>query len=64
MKQTGFFTFIAALFLFSLFLPEGAVMQEVTVKGAAATINPTKNFLTVDPPLQYGYSYPATALSL
>jgi hypothetical protein len=35
-------------------------MLEVTVKGPVATINPTKNTLTVDHPLQYGCSYPPT----
>jgi hypothetical protein len=38
----------------------GAVILEVTVKGPVATINPTKNTLTVENPLQYGCSYPAT----
>jgi len=58
MKQTGIFTFIAALFLCFICVPVGAVMLEVTVKGPVATINPTKNTLTVDHPLQYGCSYP------
>lgn len=43
MKQTGIFTFIAALFLCFICVPVGAVMLEVTVKGPVATINPTKN---------------------
>jgi hypothetical protein len=62
MKQTGIFTFIAALFLCFICVPVGAVMLEVTVKGPVATINPTKNTLTVDNPLQYGCSYPATGV--
>lgn len=33
-------------------------MQEVTVKGPVATLNPDKNTLTVDRPLQYGCNYP------
>ena len=62
MKQTGIFTFIAALFLCFICVPVGAVMLEVTVKGPVATINPTKNTLTVDHPLQYGCSYSATGV--
>jgi hypothetical protein len=37
-------------------------MLEVTVKGPVATIIPTKNTLTVENPLQYGCSYPATGV--
>jgi hypothetical protein len=62
MKQTAVFTFIAVLFLCLICVPVGAVMLEVTVKGPVATINPTKNTLTVDHPLQYGCSYPATGV--
>jgi hypothetical protein len=62
MKQKDIFTFIAALFLCFICVPVGAVMLEVTVKGPVATINPTKNTLTVDNPLQYGCSYPATGV--
>jgi len=59
MIQTGVLTIITSLILCLVFLPAGAVMQEVTVKGPVATLNPTKNTLTVDHPLQYGCSYPA-----
>ena len=59
MKQKCVFTFIAALVLCFICIPVGAVMLEVTVKGAVATISPNKNTLTVDNPLQYGCSYPA-----
>jgi hypothetical protein len=37
-------------------------MLEVTVKGPVATINPAKNTLTVENPIQYGCSYPATGV--
>ena len=58
MKQTGVITIIAVLLLCCFILPAGAVMLEVTVKGPVATINPDKNTLTVDHPLQYGCNYP------
>jgi hypothetical protein len=60
MKQTGVFAIITAFVLCLIFLPAGAVMQEVTVKGPVATTNPAKNTLTLDHPLQYGCSYPAS----
>jgi len=62
MKQKCVFTFIAALVLCFICIPVGAVMLEVTVKGAVATISPNKNTLTVDNPLQYGCSYPASGV--
>jgi hypothetical protein len=62
MKQTGVITLITVLFLCVICVPVGAVMLEVTVKGPVATINPTKNTLTVDHPLQYGCSNPATGI--
>jgi hypothetical protein len=58
MKQTGVIPIIAVLLLCGFVLPAGAVMPEVTVKGPVATINPDKNTLTVDHPLQYGCNYP------
>ena len=58
MKQTGIFIIVTTLVVCLIFLPAGAVVQEVTVKGPVATLNPTKNTLTVDHPLQYGCSYP------
>jgi len=60
MKQTGVYLFIAALFLCCMCAPAGAVMQEVTVKGPVATVNPQKNTLTIENPLQYGCSFPVT----
>ena len=62
MNQTAAFTLTAVLFLCFICVPVGAVMLEVTVKGPVATTNPTKNTLTVDYPLQYGCSYPATGV--
>jgi hypothetical protein len=64
MKQTGFFIIIGALFLCCMCLPAGAVLQEVTVKGPVATVNPSKNTLTIENPLQYGCSYPAAGAPL
>jgi len=64
MKQTGVYLFIAALFLCCMCAPAGAVMQEVTVKGPVATVNPQKNTLTIENPLQYGCSFPATGTPL
>ncbi len=58
MKQTGVITIIVVLLLCGFVLPAGAVMLEVTVKGPVATINPDKNTLTVDYPLQYECNYP------
>jgi hypothetical protein len=62
MMQNGVCTFVAMLFLCFLCVPVGAVLLEVTVKGPVATINPTKNTLTVDNPLQYGCSYTAKGI--
>jgi hypothetical protein len=58
MKRTGVITFIAVLLLCGFIVHGGAVMHEVTIKGTVATINPVKNTLTVDYPLQYGCNYP------
>jgi len=60
MKNEAVFIFVTALFFCLICVPVAGVMLEVTVKGPVATINPTKNTLTVDNPLQYGCSYPAT----
>lgn len=60
MKQTCLVVIVAALFLCCMCAPAGAVMQEVTVKGPVATVNQPKNTLTIENPLQYGCSYPAT----
>jgi len=64
MKQTGVFIIIAVMFLCCVCAPTGAVLQEVTVKGPVATVNPSKNTLTIENPLQYGCSYPATGAPL
>jgi len=47
MKQTGVYIFIAALFLCCICAPAGAVLQEVTVKGPVATVNPQKNTIHI-----------------
>jgi hypothetical protein len=60
MKRKAVFTLTAVLFLCIICIPVGAVMLEVTVKGPVATMSLTRNTLTVDHPLQYGCSYPAT----
>jgi hypothetical protein len=62
MKQKWFFPFIVMLVICTLCLPAGAALLEVTVKGPVDTISPTKNTLTIENPLQYGCSYPATGL--
>ncbi len=64
MMQNGVCTFVAVLFLCFLCVPAGAVLLEVTVKGPVATISPTMNTLTIDNPLQYGCSYPATGVPI
>ncbi|MGA2914083.1 MAG: hypothetical protein ABSE07_11295 [Methanoregula sp.] len=62
MKQKGIFTFIAVLILCFMCVPAGAIMLEVSVKGSVATISSGKNTLTIENPLQYGCSYPATGV--
>lgn len=59
MKQTYLVVIVAALFLFCICIPASAVMQEVTLKGAIATLNPPKNTLSIEHPQQYGCSFPA-----
>jgi hypothetical protein len=63
MKQKILSPFIVMLF-FSILLtaPVGAALLEVTVKGPVDTISPSKNTLTIENPLQYGCSYPATGV--
>lgn len=60
MKPSSVLIVISALFLCCMCVPAGAVIQEVTVKGPVATVNPSKNTLSIENPLQYGCSYPAT----
>jgi len=62
MKQTYLVVIVAALFLCCMCVPAGAVMQEVTVKGAVATVNQPKNTLTIGHPQQYGCDYPASGI--
>jgi hypothetical protein len=51
---------IAALVLCLFILPATAVIHEVTMKGTVSTLSPQKNTLTIENPVQYGCSYPAT----
>lgn len=61
MKQRTVVTLIIpALILCLCVLPAAAVIQEVTVKGTVASLNPEKNTLTIDNPLKYGCAYPAS----
>ncbi|HUT39407.1 MAG TPA: hypothetical protein VMW77_08905 [Methanoregula sp.] len=60
MKQTCLVVIVAALFLCCMCVPVGAVMQEVTVKGTAATLSQAKNTVTIGHPQQYGCNYPAS----
>jgi hypothetical protein len=63
MKQKFLFAFIVMLIFCSILsVPVGAALLEVTVKGPVDTISPSKNTLTIENPLQYGCSYPATGL--
>ena len=48
---------IAALLVCFVAIPVGAVIQEVTVKGAVSTVNQPKNTLTINFPAQYGCNY-------
>jgi predicted signal transduction protein with EAL and GGDEF domain len=50
MKQTYLVIIVVAMFLCCMCIPAGAVMQEVTVKGAMATVNQPKNTLTIGHP--------------
>jgi hypothetical protein len=51
---------ISALVLCLCVLPAAAVLQEVTVKGTVSAISQDKNTLTIENPLQYGCTYPAS----
>jgi hypothetical protein len=63
MEQKHLLPFIVILvFCILLPVPVGAALLEVTVKGPVDTISPAKNTLTIENPLQYGCSYPATGL--
>ena len=60
MKQTCLVIIVAALFLCCMCVPVGAVIQEVTLKGAVATLSQPKNTITIEHPQQYGCNYPAS----
>jgi hypothetical protein len=60
MKQTYLVVIVAALFLCCMCVPVAAVIQEVTLKGAVATLSQPKNTITLEHPQQYGCTYPAT----
>lgn len=60
MKKTCLFVIVAALFLCSICVPAGAVIQQVTLKGSIATLSPPTNTITIEHPRQYGCSYPAS----
>ena len=59
LKRTLFLILASALIL-CISAPVSAILQEVTVKGALATVSPAKNTLTIEHPLQYGCTYPST----
>jgi hypothetical protein len=59
MKQTTLTILIISLFLCCMCVPVSAVMQEVTIKGTVATLNPPKNTITIEHPQQYGCNYTA-----
>nr|WP_320162656.1 hypothetical protein [uncultured Methanoregula sp.] len=60
MNRYLFCTIILAVLACCVALPASAVIQEVTLKGAIATVNAPKNTLTIENPLQYGCNYPAS----
>ena len=60
MKQTYLVVIVAALFLCCMCVPVAAVIQEVTLKGAVATLSQPKNTITIEHPQQYGCTYPAS----
>jgi hypothetical protein len=59
-NQTCLVIFVAALFLCCMCVPAGAVIQEVTLKGAVATLSQPTNTITIEHPQQYGCTYPAS----
>lgn len=63
MQQKFLFAFIVMLIFCSILsIPVGAALLEVTAKGPVDTISPSKNTLSIENPLQYSCSYPATGL--
>nr|WP_321349879.1 hypothetical protein [uncultured Methanoregula sp.] len=60
MKKYQFFCLVLLACACCIALPASAVIQEVTLKGAVATVNAPKNTLTIENPQQYGCSYPTS----
>jgi len=60
MKKYLFFCLVLLACACCIALPVSAVIQEVTLKGAVATVNAQKNTLTIENPQQYGCSYPTS----
>ena len=60
MKQTYLVVIVAVLFLCCMCVPVAAVIQEVTLKGAVATLSQPKDTITIEHPQQYGCAYPAS----
>ena len=61
MKRATFLSiFLAALLLCCCAVPAGAVLLEVTSKGTVMNLSQANNQFTIQNPLRYGCSYPAT----
>lgn len=61
MKQIRIITILIPVLVLCLcVLPAAAVIQEVTVKGTVSAISQEKSTLTIENPLQYGCTYPAS----
>jgi len=60
MNRYLFCTIILAALACGVAFLASAVIQEVTLKGAIATVNAPKNTLTIENPLQYGCNYPTS----
>jgi hypothetical protein len=61
MKRATFLSIsLAALLLCCCAVPAGAVLLEVTSKGTVMNLSQANNQFTIQNPLQYGCSYPAT----
>jgi hypothetical protein len=60
MKRSLFSCLMLAALACCIALPVSAVILEVTLKGSVATVNAQKNTLTIENPMQYGCSYPAS----
>ncbi len=63
MKRAMFLSIsLAALLLCCCAVPAGAVLLEVTSKGTVMNLSQANNQFTIQNPLQYGCSYPATGV--